>query len=167
MIPVFKASTLTLLFHFATVPLGAQAPAPALELVGPNSVAKTLSQEELAALPQVEVVTVGKDGSRTTFRGPTLRSLMTLVAAPAGHELRGPSLLLAILAEAADGYRVGYMLAEVDDQFGARTAIVALTQDGRPLPAADGPLRVVMAGEEHRARWIRQLVRLRVVTLGR
>lgn len=92
---------------------------------------------------------------------------MTRGGAPAGHDLRGPAMTLAILAEAADNYRVGYMLAEIDEQFGAKSAIVAITQNGLPLPPRDGPFRVIVAGEEHRARWIRQLTVLRLVRLGK
>lgn len=91
---------------------------------------------------------------------------MTLIGAPTGHALRGPSMLLAVLAEASDGYRVAYMLADLDEQFGARTAILALTQDGHALSARDGPLRIIIAGEEHHARWARQVVRLRLVRVG-
>ena len=159
----FRIALVVLLTGAGAVPLLGQAPPAILTVMGQNGAARTLSFTDLQALPQTDIVTVNKDSSRTTFRGPTLRSLMTLVGAPAGHALRGPSMLLAVVAEAADGYRVAYMLAEIDEQFGARQAIVALTQDGGPLPATEGPLRVVMAGEEHRARWIRQLQRLRLV----
>jgi hypothetical protein len=76
-------------------------------------------------------------------------------------------MTLAVLAEAADNYRVGYMLAEIDEQFGAKSVIVAITQNGQPLPSRDGPFRIVVAGEEHRARWIRQLTTLRLVRLGK
>lgn len=58
---------------------------------------------------------------------------------------------MLVLAEAADGYKAAYTLAELDEQFGARTAFAALTQNGRPLSAADGPYRIIMAGEAHRA----------------
>ena len=75
-------------------------------------------------------------------------------------------MLLAVVAEASDGYRVGFMLAELDEQFGARAAILALTQDGHPLPARDGPLRVVVPGEQHHARWARQIIRLRLVRVS-
>jgi hypothetical protein len=141
-----------------------QSAAPALTLVGLDGEAKTLSLTELLALPQADVVVVEKYSSKTTFRGPTLRALMTLVGAPTGHTLRGPSMLLAVLADAADGYRVAYMLAELD-QFGARHAILALTQNAQPLSASYGPFRIVLAGEEHHARWIRQVTRLRLIAV--
>jgi hypothetical protein len=159
----FRLPLALLLTGLSPASLHGQASSVALSLIGAGGTAKTLSFADLQALPQIDVVVVNKDSSRTTFRGPTLRSLMTLVGAPAGHELRGPSMLLAVVAEAADSYRVAYMLAEIDEQFGVRQAIVAVTQDRAPLSATDGPLRIILAGEDHRARWIRQVVRLRLV----
>src|SRR5262245_11790604 len=106
-----------------------------LTLAGIDGGGRTLTFAQLDSLPQTEVTVDDKDSGTIVFRGPALRSLMTLAGAPQGHDLRGPNLLLAILAEAADGYKVAYMLADIDPQFGARTAIVALTQNGRPLPA--------------------------------
>lgn len=156
----------SLVAGIAARPAGAQAGSAVLTLIGETGTAKTLTMTELAALPQNDVMVREPDSSTAVFRGPTVRALMTLVGAPTGHALRGPSMLLAVLAEAADGYRVAYMLADLDEQFGARLAIVALSQDGRPLPDRDGPLRIVVAGEPHHARWIRQVLRLRLVRVG-
>jgi hypothetical protein len=92
---------------------------------------------------------------------------MSQVGAPAGGALRGPAMTLAILAEAADKYQVAYTPAEIDEQFGGRSVIVALAANGKPLSAQEGPLRIVVAGEEHPARWIRQLTSLTLVRLTR
>jgi DMSO/TMAO reductase YedYZ molybdopterin-dependent catalytic subunit len=146
-------------------PLGA-GQAQSLELIGEQGAAKTLTAAELSALPQSEVRVTEKDGATIVFRGPTLRSLVNLVGAPTGHEFRGPNILIAIVAEASDGYRAAYMLAEVDDGFGNKNAVLALTQNGATLPAKDGPFRMVMPGEEHRARWIRMVQRIRLVRVG-
>jgi hypothetical protein len=75
-------------------------------------------------------------------------------------------MLIAIAAEASDGYRAAYMLAEVDEGFGNKNAILALTQNGGALPEKDGPFRMVMPGEEHRARWIRMVHCIRLVRVG-
>lgn len=144
----------------------AQAGQATLVVVGEDGTSKTLAMSDLAALPQMEIIVQERDSTKIVFRGPTIRALMTLVGAPTGHALRGPSMLLAILADAADGYRAAFMLAELDEQFGARLAIVALSQDGHALSARDGPLRIVVAGEPHHARWMRQLTRLRLVRVG-
>ena len=140
--------------------------AQTLDLVGEKGVAKSLTMAELSALPQAEVTVTDKDSAKMVFRGPTLRSLVTLVGAPTGHEFRGPNMLIAIVAEASDGYKAAYMLAEVDEGFCNKSAILALTQDGNALPEKDGPFRVVMPGEEHRARWIRMVQRLRLVRVA-
>lgn len=70
---------------------------------------------------------------------------------------------MLVVADDGHGYRVAYTLSEIDPQFGARTAILALTKGGRPLPDSEGPLRVIVAGDEHHARWIKQVTRLRLV----
>ena len=142
------------------------ADATSLILIADDGTSKTLRAEELAALPQQEVRIRESDSSTIVFRGPTLRSLVTLVGAPTGHALRGPSLLLAVLAQATDGYRIAFMLAELDEQLGAREAILALTQDGAALPEGDGPYRIVVPRETHRARWARQVNTLRLVRVG-
>ena len=137
-----------------------------LSLIGLNGEAKTLSPAELAALPQQEIVVVERDSTRAIFRGPALRTLVGMVGAPEGHELRGPNLLIGLLAEASDGYRVAYMLAELDPELGGRSAILALTRDGKPLVGDEGPFRIIQGGEAaHRARWIRQVIRLRLVNV--
>ena len=59
----------------------------------------------LRALPQVEVKVEGNDGAPAVERGPSLRALLTLTGAPAGQMLRGPSMLLVIVAEGSDGYK--------------------------------------------------------------
>lgn len=144
----------------------ARAQEAALRLVSLSGQVTTLQRDRLAALPQLEIRAPGRGDSVSVFRGPGLRALLALAGAPAGHEFRGPNMTLVVIAEAADGYRVAYSLAELDEQFGARPAIVALTRDGNPLSAAEGPLQVVVAGEQHHARWIRQLVVLRLVRAG-
>ena len=92
---------------------------------------------------------------------------MTLVGAPAGRELRGPNMLLVVVAEASDGYKVVYALSELDDQFNNVPIIVAISQNGGPLPSDEGPFRIAMGGGgEHRARWLRNLTRLRLVRIA-
>jgi len=140
-------------------------PAPSLKLIGLDGGAKTLSADDLRALPQVEVADSSAETGRLLFRGPTVRSVVSLVGAPEGRALRGQSMTIVVVAEASDGYKVVYALAELDAQFGGRTAIVALTENGKPLAAQFGPLRIAMAGEAHRARWIRQLTTLRLVSV--
>jgi hypothetical protein len=43
---------------------------------------------------------------------------------------------------------------------------VALRRDGGPLSERDGPLQIVVPQDEFHARWVRQLVRIRIVQLA-
>lgn len=61
-----------------------------------------------------------------------------------------------VLAEAADGYRVVFSLAELDSGILESEIIVADTVDGAPLSAQQGPFRLV-------ARWVRMLKSITVM----
>lgn len=162
--------TILLFSIFATSSARAQAPAPpaapTLTLIGEGGKSKVLTVAELAALPQFEVSHAETEGPATVMRGPSVRSLMTLVGAPTGSMLRGPAMVLVVMAEADDGLKVAYTLTELDEQFGNRLAIVGITQNGGPIPAEDGPLRIAVAGDQYRARWARHVTRLRLVRAG-
>lgn len=163
----FRSAVAVLAVSTLFGPRAAGQAAATLALAGEGGTAKTVTMAELAALPQVEVAFTGRDSSRVVLRGPTVRSLMTLVGAPAGRELRGPSMLLVVVAEASDGYKVAYALSELDDQFNTVPIIVAISQNGGPLPAAEGPFRIAVGSSgEHRARWLRNLTRLKLVRIA-
>jgi len=70
-------------------------------------------------------------------------------------------------APALESYKVASTLAELDEQFARRSAIVAVTASGQPLTAETGALRVVLAEEtQHRARRIRELITVRLLRTG-
>lgn len=71
-----------------------------------------------------------------------------------------------ILAEASDGYRVVFALAELDSDFQDSNVIVADMQDGAALGPNQGPLKLVAPHDKRPARWIRMLNSLTVVTLA-
>ena len=151
---------LSLLLAVSATPLMGQA---TLQVVGETGTAIELPIDSLRHLPQQELRGQIHDGPEIVFRGPALDAIMAMVGAPRGRDLRGPSLRLVVLAEARDGYAVVYSLAEISPDLGARRAIVAVEQDGKPLDDKDGPIRIVLEGEKRPARWIRQLERVRLV----
>lgn len=71
--------------------------------------------------------------------------------------MRGKALALYLLVEASDRYRVIFALAELDPLFTNRIVLLADRKDGSPLPASEGPLRIVIPEEKRHARWIRQI----------
>lgn len=151
----------------ATAAPGAVRAQSSLQLVSESGTVTDLPMDSLRAMPQVELRGRIHDGPELVFRGPALDAVLALAGAPRGRDLRGPALRLVVLAEARDGYSVVYSLAELSPDLGARRGIVALEQDGQPLSEKDGPLRIVLEGEQRPARWIRQLERLRIVRVGK
>jgi len=88
--------------------------------------------------------------------------ILKLARGPTGEKLRGKGLLLYLLVETADGYRVVFALPELDLVFTDQTIILADRRDGKPLSEQEGPLRVVVPGEKRQGRWVRQVVTLTI-----
>lgn len=123
-----------------------------------------LDATTLAKLPAARA-TLTAHGQSHACTGVWLADLAAAAGLPAGEALRGPALTTMIVAEAADGYRVAFSLAEIDAKLGNHPVLVASACDGKALGETDGPLRLVVPGEVRAARSVRQLRALRVVTL--
>ena len=159
-------SAIALLVLAITAP-GAVHAQTSLQLVSESGTVTELPMDSLRAMPQVELRGRIHDGPELVFKGPALDAVLARAGAPRGRDLRGPALRLVVVAEASDGYAVVYSLAELSPELGARRGIVAVEQDGQPLSDKDGPLRIVLEGEQRPARWIRMLERLRIVRVGK
>jgi len=75
----------------------------------------------------------------------------------------GKDFRLYLVAVGADGYEVVYSAAEATPDVHDSTVLVADTMDGKPI-AEDGPMKLVATGEKRPARWVRNLVSVRVMT---
>jgi hypothetical protein len=123
-----------------------------------------LDDSSLSRLPAA-TATLTVHGKTSQCEGVWLADLAAAAGLPAGDALRGAALATAIVAEAADGYRVAFTLGELDPKLGNRRVLVARRCDGAPLAREDGPLRLVVPDERRAARSARQLQRLRVIPL--
>ena len=116
--------------------------------------------EKLAALPHTTITVFNAHAkANQTFSGVPLIALLK----PLGiaEEPKGKDFKLYIEAEGSDGYVVVYSIAEITPYIHDGTVIVADTVDGKPL-ADNGPFQLVATGEKHPARWVRNLVAIRV-----
>src|SRR5262245_39785089 len=113
--------------------------------------------DDLATLPRREVRARDRDGTEATFAGVALVDLLRAAGVPLGTELRGSHMVLYLLVEAADDYRVVFALPELDPAFTERVILLADHRDGQTLAAAEGPLRLVIPDEKRHARWVRQV----------
>ena len=73
-------------------------------------------------------------------------------------------MAIYVVAEASDGYRVVYSLAELDSDFQDSGVIVADTLNGSPLGENQGPFKMVAPHDKRPARWVRMLKSLTVLT---
>lgn len=104
-------------------------------------------------------------GVAVNYQGVWLHEILKKAGVPGGTELRGKALASYLVAEAQDGYQVVFSLAEVDPIFTDNPVLLADSADGKPLPGAQGPFRLVAPREKRGARSVRMLTRIEVVFL--
>ncbi len=141
----------------------AQVPAPAepLKIVFGGKT-EEWTPATLAALPH-KTITVYNEHIKAnqTYSGVALMDLLTPLGVPA--KPHGKDLALYLVAEGSDGYTVAYSVAEVNPDVHDGMVMVADTLDGKPL-TGNGPFQLVATGEKRPARWVRNLVAVRVLT---
>jgi DMSO/TMAO reductase YedYZ molybdopterin-dependent catalytic subunit len=145
------------------------APASVILKIGGNvSTPLELTAADLKNMPRKTLtVTNPHEKKSETYEGVLLQTLLARAGAPQGHDMRGPAMATYLLAEASDGYRVVFSLAELDADFTDAQVLVADTLDGAPLSGNLGPLRLVVPQDKRPARWVRMLKSLTVVQLGK
>jgi DMSO/TMAO reductase YedYZ molybdopterin-dependent catalytic subunit len=167
--PIFLAALLTI-GASGTLPSRAQAPAqtaPAttqLTVTGDVTTPLTLNIADLKKMPRKTVSVINPHEKKVeTYDGVLLEDLLHRAGAMHGEQLRGLALSMYVVAEATDGYRVVFSLAELDSGFSESDVLVADTLDDAPLNATIGPLRLVVPHDKRPARWVRMLKSIKVV----
>ncbi len=106
------------------------------------------------------------DGDRTlTYEGVSLHDVLHNYGVGFGEQLRGRRTPTVVLCEASDAYRVVFALAEIDPATTDKQVLLAFRCNGQPLPAEEGPFRLLTPGEKRRVRAIRMLTTIRIVNL--
>jgi len=115
----------------------------------------------LAALPHTTITVYNEHAkANQTFSGVPLTDLLTQLGVPS--KPRGKDFRLYIVAEGSDGYQVVYSIGEVTPDVHDGTVLVADTVDGKSL-GNNGLFQLVATGEKRPARWVRNLVGIRVL----
>jgi len=135
-----------------------------LRITGAVSTPLVLSVADLKKMPRKTLAVMNpRDKKKETYEGVLLEELLHKAGVPQGEQLRGPSMATYVLAEAEDGYRVVFSLAELDSGILESEVIVADTVDGASLSAQQGPFRLVAPHEKRPARWVRMLKSITVM----
>lgn len=108
-------------------------------------------------------ITVYNEHAKTnqTFTGVPLINLLARLGVP--DKPRGKDFRLYIVAGGVDGYQVVYSLGEISPDVHDGTVLVADGVDGHML-GNNGLLQLVATGEKRPARWVRNLIAIRVLT---
>ena len=121
-----------------------------------------LSADDLKTLPETDLdVTfmTGHGQESGHYAGALLWTVLDQ-AGLADTQGKHPDLHHSLIATGRDGYTIAFSFGEIDPDFGNKTVIVAYAKDGKPL-GADG-LQLVVPGDKHGARDIRDLVHIEV-----
>jgi hypothetical protein len=153
---------------FATAPAAlaqAAAAAPELRIGGAVPTPLVLTLGDLKKMPRKTLSVLNPhDQKKETYEGVLLEDLLQRTGVAHGEHLRGAAMATYVIAEADDGYRVVFSLAELDSGIVDSEVIVADTMDGAPLAAKQGPFRLVAPHEKRPARWVRMLKSITVIT---
>jgi hypothetical protein len=116
----------------------------------------------LAALPHTTITVYNEHAKATqSYSGVPLMDLLAKLGVP--DKPRGKQFRIYMVTVGSDGYEVVYSLGEVTPDVHDGTVLVADSEDGKPI-ADDGPLKLVATGEKRPARWVRNLVAVKVLT---
>jgi hypothetical protein len=141
------------------------AAAQSIALTGLAGEKVQLSAADVAAMPH-QAVTLQLEGKTEPCDAVPLSLILARVGAPQGKALRGAEMADAILVGAADGYHVALALAEADPMMrGEDQIFVADRCSGGPMPAPEGPLRLVVVGDKRPARSARQVTSITLLRL--
>ncbi|HUC55719.1 MAG TPA: molybdopterin-dependent oxidoreductase [Candidatus Cybelea sp.] len=135
-----------------------------LRISGAVTTPLVLTASDLKKMPRKTLSVVNPHEKKTeVYEGVLLEELLRKAGVPQGEKMRGPAMTTYVVAEAEDGYRVVFSLAELDLGIVDSEVIVADTMDGAPLAAKQGPFRLVAPHEKRPARWVRMLKSITVV----
>ena len=134
-----------------------------LRIAGEVATPLTLSPNDLKSMPRQTLKVVNPhENKEEIYEGVALRELLRRAGVPQNGKLRGTAMALYIVAEASDGYRVVYSLAELDSDFQDSDVIVADRLNGEQLGEKQGPFKLVAPHDKRPARWIRMLKSLTI-----
>lgn len=167
-VPLLFAAAVGLLLsatpHVCARAAQATASVAELRIGGDVSTPLVLTVADLKKMPRKTLSVVNPHDHKTeTYEGVLLEELLKRAGVAQGEKLRGALMATYVVAEAEDGYRVVFSLAELDSGILDSDIIVADTTNGESLAPKQGPFRIVAPHEKRPARWVRMLKSITVV----
>lgn len=154
------------------VPTSAEAaPTGVLQVDGVTLTSGTLTCADLESLGAEDVAWTFRDVQHR-YRAVPLDRLLTargFQPGAGGKDVpprdRRPGWRVVLRADGSDGFFAVFTAAELMPQQGPSRAYVAFARDGAPLPADEGPLRLVVPTDRSGSRCVRHLTRLHAIDM--
>jgi DMSO/TMAO reductase YedYZ molybdopterin-dependent catalytic subunit len=140
---------------------------PILVVTGDGLKSEHYTLEQLQKLHSIKVSVRDHDDSMAEYAGVPLEELLLHAGAPMGKQLHGRALDTAVVVNAADHYQAVFSLAELDSSIVAQPVFLAWSRNGEPLPASQGPLRLIAPADKPQSRWVREVTAIELVTINR
>jgi hypothetical protein len=123
-----------------------------------------VTESLLAGLPRRTVAVSEEAGKTDSYSGVDLGVVLAKNGAPLGDALRGHALADYVLVRASDGYQAVFALHELDATFTGKIVLLADERNGAPIGSDVGPFRILVPDEKQRARWVRNVTELDVMS---
>ena len=133
-----------------------------VKITGEVTTTLTITVADYEKYKQITVTRKDKEGKDHIYKGVLLGDILQKAGATLGENLKGENLTKFVLAEASDGYKATFALTELDKAFTDKAIILTNNVDGKPLPATEGPFRIIIQDEKKPSRCVRQLISLKV-----
>lgn len=107
--------------------------------------------------------------SKGTAHGAQAVPLMALINAAVPQldsKTKNDELRMVVIVEGKDGYLATFTLAELMPTIGNREAWLTLDADGKPLTDRDGPVSLVVPGDQKPERWVHGVKGIRIVDIS-
>jgi DMSO/TMAO reductase YedYZ molybdopterin-dependent catalytic subunit len=147
---------LVLVGLFGATALSATA-AESVRYLAPGKTPVVLDEKSLAGMARTTVQAGAHGDAPSAWEGVALVEVLRAEGAPLGKALRGDALANYVRVTASDGYQVVFGLGELDTDLGAAKVVLVDRHEGKPLDEKDGPLRLVVPGDQRPARWVRNV----------
>jgi molybdate transport system substrate-binding protein len=124
-----------------------------------------LTPTDLQKFPseKVDVSFQGPNGvEKHSYTGVRLQAVIDAAKVQVNAAHRSDLLCKYVLFTANDGYEALITYGEIATNFGAKPILLAWEQDGQPLTGQNGPIRLVVPGDGHGARYVTGVVRMDV-----
>ena len=138
-----------------------------LTLTGLSGETKTLSPDDLKAMPHVSVTVMnGHSHQQEIYSGVAVKDLLAFrTTEPAEGASRVSPRTTVVIAGATDRFQVALTLCDTDPGCRSGQAIVADAEDGKPL-TGDGAFKLILSEDKMPGRWVRNLNSLTEKNVG-